>query len=226
MSRVPIRAFSPRPAPRHPRYVRRPTTQSKMRRATCRLGSSGSSSTPPAGSRMTTRLVSHANPAPSWLTSFATIRSRCLARSLWWARRTTSPVSAAKPTTIRAPTSLRMSGVGSRSSLGFGDRDRERTGLRGLAPGVDRAGPAVRHRRRSCVKRFRRSSGPPDPREAVSMAYTRAQRGVSPEEPVRALVPGAPGGLRATNLSPGEDGPALTSKRTPAPKRLGGHQPR
>src|SRR6185437_9039605 len=102
----------------------RPITLSKMAVATACLLVNGTSTAPPAASRMVTALVSWSNPAPGAVTSLTTSRSTPLRLSLRRPRSTASPVSAANPTSTcpggrRAASPARMSGVCSRTISGI-----------------------------------------------------------------------------------------------------------
>src|SRR6185312_3394198 len=86
--------------------------RSRILSATSSLVISGRRSTLPSRASSTTRLVSVPNPEPASLTSLATIRSHPFCASFSAAWRSTSSVSAAKPTTTGALpfSSARMSG--------------------------------------------------------------------------------------------------------------------
>src|ERR1700678_2577755 len=92
-----------------------------MRLATSNLFIFGREISSASGRYMVTIFVSVSKPAPSWVTSLATIMSADFRASLPRAFSATLFVSAAKPTTTRWPFSLpssaRMSGVGSKVSV-------------------------------------------------------------------------------------------------------------
>src|SRR5207249_8134549 len=98
--------------------LRKRTTSSKIRCATSLLLIFGSARSRPSREKSVTIFVSRSNPAPSAVTSLATIKSAFFAESFFRAFSATWSVSAAKPTTIFWPlfraTSASMSAVGSR----------------------------------------------------------------------------------------------------------------
>src|ERR1700683_155490 len=100
---------------------RRRTTSSRTRCATSLLFMRGRGTSRPSRANKVTMLVSWSKPAPSAVTSLATIRSAFFAASFLRAFSATCSVSAAKPTTRRSPllcaTSARMSRVGSRDNI-------------------------------------------------------------------------------------------------------------
>src|SRR5216684_1745352 len=98
--------------------LRRRTTSSRILCATSLLLIFGSARSRPSREKSVTILVSWSKPAPSAVTSLATIRSEFFAESFFRAFSATWSVSAAKPTIIFWPlflaTSVKMSVVGSR----------------------------------------------------------------------------------------------------------------
>src|SRR5690606_23019197 len=109
----------------HGRGPSRAATRSSSASATSCLDMSGSASSPPLRSRITTRFVSTSNPAPGSVASFNTMRSSPFASSFARALLSASWVSRAKPTVTRP--------AGRASSV---ERSTSGAGSSAIAPGA------------------------------------------------------------------------------------------